>query len=121
MTNEPRRYRNISHAVTTTAFASQDVYICPANTTAIIKEIIVTNIDGTNNADITLALHDDSASSAQTKAFVSTKQVNADDFLRLDSANIYLEASDKIQAQAHSANGDLNLFLFIEEYYDPSR
>ena len=119
MTNEPRRYRNISHAVTTTAFASQDVYTCPANTTAIIKEIIVTNIDGTNNADITLALHDNSASSA--KAFVSTKQVDADTFLRLDSANIYLEASDKIQAQAHSANDDLNLFLFIEEYYDPSR
>ena len=118
MTNEPRRYRNISHAVTNTAFASQDVYTCPANTTAIVKEIIVTNIDGTNNADITLALHDGSASSV--KAFVSTKQVNADDFLRIDTANIYLEASDKIQAQA-SANSDLNLFLFLEEYYDPSR
>ena len=118
MTNEPRRYRNISHLVTNTAFASQDVYTCPANTTAIVKEIIVTNIDGTNAADITLALHDSSASSA--KAFVSTKSVSADDFLRIDTANIYLEASDKIQAQA-SANSDLNLFLFLEEYYDPSR
>ena len=68
--------------------------------------------------DITLSLHDGSASSA--KAFVSTKQVNADDFLRIDTANIYLEASDKIQAVA-SATGDLNLFLFLEEYYDPSR
>ena len=118
MTNEPRRYRNISHLVTTTAFASQDVYTCPANTTAIVKEIIVTNIDGTSAADITLALHDSSASSA--KAFVSTKSVSADDFLRIDTANIYLEASDKIQAQA-SANSNLNLFLFLEEYYDPSR
>ena len=115
MTNEPRRYRNISLAITN---SSQDAYTCPANTTTIIKEIIVTNIDGTNNADVTLSLHDGSASSA--KAFVSTKQVDADTFLRLDSANIYLEASDKIQAVA-SATGDLNLFLFLEEYYDPSR
>ena len=115
MTNEPRRYRNISLAVTN---SSQDAYTCPANTTTIVREIIVTNIDGTNNADITLSLHDGSASSA--KAFVSTKQVNADDFLRIHTANIYLEASDKIQAVA-SATGDLNLFLFLEEYYDPSR
>lgn len=115
MTNEPRRYRNISLAVTN---SSQDAYTCPANTTTIVREIIVTNVDGTNNADITLSLHDSSASSA--KAFVSTKQVNADDFLRIDTANIYLEASDKIQAVA-SATGDLNLFLFLEEYYDPSR
>ena len=115
MTNEPRRYRNISLAVTN---SSQDAYTCPANTTTIVREIIVTNIDGTSAADMTLALHDSSASSA--KAFVSTKQVNADDFLRIDTANIYLEASDKIQAVA-SATGDLNLFLFLEEYYDPSR
>ena len=115
MTNEPRRYRNISLAVTN---SSQDAYTCPANTTTIVREIIVTNIDGTNNADITLSLHDGSASSA--KAFVSTKSVSADDFLRIDTANIYLEASDKIQAQA-SANNDLNLFLFLEEYYDPTR
>lgn len=115
MTNEPRRYRNISLAVTN---SSQDAYTCPANTTTIVREIIVTNVDGTNNADITLSLHDGSASLA--KAFVSTKQVNADDFLRIDTANIYLEASDKIQAVA-SATGDLNLFLFLEEYYDPSR
>ena len=115
MTNEPRRYRNISHAVTN---SSQDAYTCPANTTTIVREIIVTNVDGTNNADITLSLHDGSASSA--KAFVSTKQVNADDFLRIDTANIYLEASDKIQAVA-SASSALNLFLFLEEYYDPSR
>ena len=115
MTNEPRRYRNISLGVTN---SSQDAYTCPANTTAIVKEIIVTNIDGTNNADVTLALHDHSASSV--KAFVSTKHVNADDFLRIDTANIYLEASDKIQAIA-SASSALNLFLFLEEYYDPSR
>ena len=115
MTNEPRRYRNISLAVTN---SSQDAYTCPANTTAIVKEIIVTNMHGSSDADITLSLHDNSASSA--KAFVSTKSVTADDFLRIDTANIYLEASDKIQAQA-SANSDLNLFLFLEEYYDPSR
>ena len=117
MTNEPRRYRNISLAVTN---SSQDAYTCPANTTAIVKEIIVTNMHGSSDADITLSLHDSSATSAQTKAFISTKEVSANDFLRLDSANIYLEASDKIQAVA-SANSALNLFLFLEEYYDPSR
>ncbi len=115
MTNEPRRYRNISLAVTN---SSQDAYTCPANTTAIVKEIIVTNMHGSSDADITLSLHDSSASSA--KAFVSTKSVTADDFLRIDTANIYLEASDKIQAVA-SASSALNLFLFLEEYYDPSR
>ena len=115
MSNEPRRYRNISYAVTA---SEADVYTCPANTTTIIKEIIVTNIDGTNAADITVKLHDGSASSA--KSIISTKSVVADDFLRLDSANIYLEASDKIIAIASVAS-DLNLFLFLEEYYDPSR
>ena len=117
MSNEPRRYRNISHLVTTTAFASQDVYTCPANTVTIVKEIIVTNIDGSVR-EITLALHDNSENSA--KAFVSTKEVAQKNFLRIDTANIYLEASDKIQAQA-SANNDLHLFLFLEEYYDPTR
>ena len=118
MSNEPRRYRNISHLVTTTAFASQDVYTCPANTVTIVKEIIVTNIDGSVHLEITLALHDNSENSA--KAFVSTKEVAQKNFLRIDTANIYLEASDKIQAQA-SANNDLHLFLFLEEYYDPTR
>ena len=69
-------------------------------------------------AEITLALHDNSENSA--KAFVSTKEVAQKNFLRIDTANIYLEASDKIQAQA-SANNDLHLFLFLEEYYDPTR
>ena len=115
MSNEPRRYRNKSLAVTN---SSLDAYTCPANTTAIIKEIIVTNMHGTGNANVTLSLHDNSEGSA--KAFVSTKQVNANDFLRIDTANIYLEASDKIQALASVAS-HLNLFLFIEEYYDPTR
>ena len=83
-----------------------------------MKEIIVCNVDGSASADITLKITDTSAST--TFSLASTKAVANDTYFRFDSANIVLEDGDILKAQA-SAGGDLEVSLFIEEHYDPTR
>ena len=116
MAEKPKRYRNAFTALGDTQLTA--VYTCPTNIIGIIKEIIVCNIDGTSSADITLKITDTSAST--TFSLASTKAVAADTYLRFDSANIVLEDGDILKAQA-SAGGDLEVSLFIEEHYDPTR
>ena len=93
------------------------VYTCPANFSASIKEVWVANVDGTSAADITLKWTDTSASA--TFDIVSTSSVAADSYLRIDNANIFLEAGDIFKAQASAAN-DLTVSLFIEEEIKPA-
>tara|TARA_R100001129_G_scaffold147588_2_gene109060 strand:+ start:5932 stop:6273 length:342 start_codon:yes stop_codon:yes gene_type:complete len=109
------RFKNSAAALSTTNLTT--VYTCPTNFTAIIKEVIVTNVDGSSAADITLKFTDTSASA--TFDLVSTKSVAADDFLRLGDANIILEAGDIFKAQASAAN-DLTVSIFIEEKITPA-
>ena len=49
------------------------VYTCPTNFTSIVREIILTNIDGTSAVDATLKYTDTSASA--TFAILSTKSI----------------------------------------------
>lgn len=90
-------------AITTNASASGKVYK--------INSIIVANIDGTNNADITLDLF----RSSVAYKFVSTVSVPADATLvaLTKDASIYLEEGDSIRATA-SANGDLQVLCSYE-------
>jgi len=94
------------------------LYTCPSHRTALIKELIVTNVDGSSSADITIQITDTSASA--TFSIISTKAVANDTYLRLDGANIILESGDIIKAQASAAD-DLQVSAFIEEYPDPMR
>ena len=93
------------------------VYTCPAGFSSTIKEIWVTNVDGTSAADITLKWTDSSASA--TFDLVSTASVAADNYIRFNDANIFSEAGDIFKAQASAAN-DLTVSIFIEEQIRPA-
>ena len=95
------RFRNAFTALANTNLTT--VYTCPLNIVGVIKEIIVCNVDGSASADITLKITDTSAST--TFSIVSTKAVANGDILK---------------AQA-SAGDDLEVSVFVEEHYDPTR
>ena len=90
-------------AITTNSAASGEVYK--------INSIIVANVDGTNDADITLDLF----RSSVAYNFVSTVTVPADSTLVAISKEtaLYLEEGDSIRATA-SANGDLQVICSYE-------
>ena len=93
------------------------VYTCPANYKSIIKELWLTNIDGTSAVDATVKWTDNSNSDT-AYVLISTKSIAADDYLRVDGANLVIEAGDTIKVQAGAAN-DLAVSVFIEEIYTP--
>ena len=109
------RPKNAASALSSTDLTT--VYTCPLTFTARIKEVWVTNVDGTSAADITLKWTDSSASA--TFDLVSTASVSADNYLRFSEANIFLEAGDAFKAQASAAN-DLTVSIFIEEQIRPA-
>lgn len=77
-----------------------------------VNVILVSNVDGTNNADVTLGFYD--ASSTTTFKLASTVTVPADASFDVLSKSIYLEEGDKITGLA-SANGDLEIIVSYEE------
>ena len=109
------RLKNAAAALSDTSLTT--VYTCPTNFTAKIKEVWVTNVDGSSAADITLKWTDASASA--TYAILSTKSVAADSYVQLADTNIILEAGDIFKAQASAAN-DITVSLFIEEQITPA-
>ena len=109
--------RIINAGVSLTSTSLTTIYTCPSNYKAIIKELWITNVDGTNAADATVQWTDDSDSDA-AYSIISTKSVAADSYLRIEGANIVLEAGDILKAQAGAAN-DLMVSAFIEEIYTP--
>jgi hypothetical protein len=94
-----------------------DILTCSANKVLKINSIIVSNIDGSNNADVTIYFYDSSA--AARYALASTVTVPADGTLVVVGKDnpIYLEESDQIEAGA-SATGDLNIIISYEEIDD---
>lgn len=77
-----------------------------------VNAIYVANVDGTNNADLTVGFYD--ASATATYKLANTVTVPADATLDILSKAIYLEEGDKITALA-SANGDLEIVVSYEE------
>ena len=77
-----------------------------------LNNIIVSNIDGTNPADVTVSVN----RGGVAYKIASTISVPADSTLVLIDKNtfIYLEEEDKISALA-GANSDLNIFINYEE------
>tara|TARA_R110002073_G_C9024888_1_gene541286 strand:+ start:39 stop:377 length:339 start_codon:yes stop_codon:yes gene_type:complete len=109
--------RIINAGVSLTDTSLTTVYTCPANYKSIIKEIWLTNVDGSNAVDATLKWTDDSDSDA-AYSLLSTKSIAADSYLRIEGGNIVLEAGDILKAQAGAAN-DLMVSAFVEEIYTP--
>jgi hypothetical protein len=77
-----------------------------------VNAIYVSNVDGANSADATVAFYD--ASATATYELAHTITVPADATLDVLSKAIYLEEGDKITALA-SASGDLEIVVSFEE------
>lgn len=101
-------FKNSGVAITT---SRTTLYTCPANTTAVITGLFVSNVDGTSNADVTIEATVDGGT---TYIHVGkTLSVPADSTMIVDKA-INLEAGD-ILACTSSAAGDLEAFASIME------
>ena len=94
-----------------------DILTCAADKVLKINSIIVSNIDGTNSADVTVYFYDSTATARYQIA--STVAVPADSTLVVigKDSPIYLEESDQIEAGA-SATGDLQIIISYEELDD---
>lgn len=77
-----------------------------------INTIIATNVDGANNADVTIAFYN--ADNTTSYKIANTIMVPADSTLDVLNKSIYLEEGDKITALA-SAAGDIELIVSYEE------
>jgi hypothetical protein len=99
-------------AVLTTS--SADILTNSASSGKIFKvnTILCANIDGVNNADLTVGVFDASASATYYLAYTIT--VPADSSIDVLGKSIYLEEGDKIVGLA-SAASDLNLVISYEE------
>lgn len=104
-----------SHLTTSGA----DVYTCPSGKLAKIAHLQVANVDGTNDADVSVSVYDSSASASFYLA--KTVTVPADASLKAlgDCVGVWLEEGDKINAMA-SANDDLDLVMGVIEYGLPA-
>jgi len=90
---------------------------CGSNKVLKINSIIVSNVDGSNSADVTVKFYDSSAAVSYRLAL--TIAVPADSTLVVlgKDAPIYLEESDQIRAGA-SAASDLEMIISYEEIDD---
>lgn len=96
------------------ATLTTDILTCPADTLLKVNSIIVSNVDGVNNADVTVYFYDNSAAARYALAY--TIAVPADSTLVVvgKDSPIYLEESDQIEAGA-SAVSDLQIVISYEE------
>ena len=100
-------YKNKSFDLTTTALTT--VYTCPANTTALVKTIQMTNDSGTVNVEVYLA--DTSASTEVEIAHLTMSARSTDNFAY---GTIVLEAGDSLKVQAASANTVTGVLSILE-------
>ena len=102
-------YKNAMFDLTGTTKTT--VYTCPANTTALIKTIQVTNID-TGNIEVEAFATDASDSDAEHEiAHVSLASKTVDN---LAKGTIVLEAGDVLKLKAATANKIAGLISILE-------
>lgn len=102
-------FNNASVKLTSTN--ATDIYQAPTGNAAdraIVLSCLVANVDGTNNADITLTVTDGSNTVQSTLA--STITVPADSSLEVIANKLILKQSQKVRATASAAN-DLEVTL----------
>ena len=88
------------------------LYTCPAATTAVVHAIYLSNVDGTNDATVNIAVSG-SAYFDTRRYLLKTVDVPADSTIVIEKP-INLGAADKLETQA-SANGDIDVFASILE------
>ena len=88
------------------------MYTCPAATTSIIHAIYLSNVDGTNDATVNVAVS--GSATFQTRRYLlKTVDVPADSTVVIEKP-INLGAGDKLETKA-SANSDIDVFASILE------
>ena len=88
------------------------MYTCPSATSAVVHAIYLSNVDGTNDATISVAIS--GSANFQTRRFIlKTVDVPADSTVVIEKP-INLGAGDKLETQA-SANDDIDVFASILE------
>ena len=87
-------------------------YTCPAATTAVVHAIYLSNVDGTNDASVSISVSG-SANFDHRSYILKTVDVPADSTVVVEKP-INLGAADKLESQA-SANGDISVFASILE------
>ena len=107
--------KSVGSTLTTTD--TTDILTCPSGKVLKVKTIIVSNIDGSNNASATVYFYDSSATDRY--ALASTINVPADASLVVlgDNSILYLEEGDQIEAGSSCSN-DLDIVISYEELSD---
>ena len=90
----------------------QTLYTCPAATSGVVHAIYLSNVDGTNDATISVAVSG-SANFTTRRFILKTVDVPADSTVVIEKP-INLGAGDKLETQA-SANDDIDVFASILE------
>lgn len=103
-------FKNAKLALGTT---SNVIYTCPANTKAMIILAQVSNIHGTDSADVTISWTDASDSNIST-SLVSTVKVPADASFSPIDGKLILEAGDTLKGLA-SVNNSLVITVSVME------
>ena len=88
------------------------LYTCPVATTAVVHAIYLSNVDGTNDATVNVAVSG-SANFQERRYLLKTVDVSADSTVVVEKP-INLSAGDKLETQA-SANDDVDVFASILE------
>ena len=97
--------------------SNADMLTCPTDKLLKVNSIIVSNIDGGNDADVTVAFYNVDNTTAYHLAKGVTVPTKSTLVVLGKDAPIYLEEGDKIQALA-SAAGDLEIVISYEELDD---
>ena len=102
-------FKNAATGSTTTL---QPVYTCPSSTSGVVHAIYISNVDGTNDATVNIAVSR-SAYFDNRRYLLKTVDVPADSTVVIEKP-INLGAGDKLETQA-SANDDIEVFVSILE------
>ena len=90
----------------------QTLYTCPAATSGVVHAIYLSNVDGTNDATVSVSISG-SANFDDRRYILKTVDVPADSTVVIEKP-INLGAGDKLETQA-SANDDIDVFASILE------
>lgn len=107
--------KTVGAALTTTT--TTDILTCASNKLIKINSIIVSNVDGTNDANATVYFYDSSATARYALAYTITVPADSTLVVMSKDSPIYLEESDQIEAGA-SAASDLEIVISYEELDD---
>lgn len=99
------------------ASADTAILTCGSDKVLKINSVIVSNVDGTNNADVNVDFYDSSATTAYALAHTITVPADSTLVVVGKDSPIYLEESDAIRAWA-SAASDLEIVISYEEIDD---